>query len=85
MIVITLLEKKRKDFVEMMLHHFMTSGLVISSFLFNFTRVGTAILVEQDFADIFLPLAKMFKYAKWNKVGIYIFVQSDDLCCFTLR
>ena len=29
----------------------------------NSLRIGTIILVEQDFADIFLPLAKMLRYA----------------------
>ncbi len=84
MIFITLLEKKRKDFIEMMTHHVITSFLVVSSYLMNFTRAGTAILVEQvskwfsfvsidlvflqDFADIFLPLAKMLKYARFSTV-----------------
>eukprot|EP01050_Picozoa_sp_SAG11_P035387 SAG11_NODE_12953_length_677_cov_1.077855_2_plen_111_part_01 len=30
----------------------------------NYVRIGTAILVEQDFADIFLPLAKCCRYAQ---------------------
>lgn len=42
------------------------SGLVGTSYVFHFTRVGTAILAEQDLADILLPMAKMFKYADWK-------------------
>lgn len=69
MIFVTVLEKWRKDFVEMMAHHFITSGLVGSSYYFNFTRVGTLILVEQDLADILLPVAKMFNYAKMTSAA----------------
>ena len=79
MIAVTLIEKKRKDFVEMMLHHVMTASLIFSSYCFNYTRMETAVLVEKDFADIFLPLAiiysniiiflplaKMLKYANFS-------------------
>ena len=42
----------------MMAHHFITSALVISSFMANFTRIGTAILVEQVIlGTTFLSLA----------------------------
>ena len=43
-------------------HHFITIFLISCSYWFNFTRIGTAVLVEQDFADIFLPIALMLKY-----------------------
>ena len=33
--------------------------------------IGTAILVEQDFADIFLPIAKMLQYAARDESGSY--------------
>eukprot|EP00656_Telonema_subtile_P053065 TRINITY_DN7563_c0_g1_i2.p1 TRINITY_DN7563_c0_g1~~TRINITY_DN7563_c0_g1_i2.p1 ORF type:complete len:295 (+),score=80.41 TRINITY_DN7563_c0_g1_i2:145-1029(+) len=62
MAFITLIEKWQKDFIQMMAHHFITIGLTSSSYFFGFTRAGHVVLVEQDFADIFLPLAKMFKY-----------------------
>lgn len=64
MIFVTIVEPWRADFPAMMAHHFITSGLIGFSWSFNFVRVGTAILVEQDFADVFLPIAKMLKYAK---------------------
>jgi acyl-CoA-dependent ceramide synthase len=66
MILTTVLEKWRKDMVEMMIHHFMTSGMLYFSYKTNFAFVGTWILFEQDFADIFLPLAKMSKYSKMD-------------------
>ena len=60
------IEEWRKDMPLYLFHHFITIGLISASYLFNFTRVGTAILVEQDFADIFLPIALMLKYLEWE-------------------
>ena len=73
MIFTTVLEKWRKDFPEMMIHHFMTSGMIYYSYKTNFTAVGVFILFEQDLADIFLPLAKMAKYSKMDDVADIFF------------
>lgn len=73
MIFVTLIEPKRSDFLVMMAHHFITTGLLVFSYSCNFTRVGTALLVEQDFADVLLPVAKMFKYAKWRRTCDVVF------------
>ena len=61
MAFVTLIEKWQKDFIQMMMHHFITIGLTSSSYFFGFLRAGHVVLVEQDLADIFLPCAKMFK------------------------
>nr|CAG8574936.1 10515_t:CDS:2 [Entrophospora candida] len=61
------IEKRRKDFSEMLAHHMITVSLMFSSYIFNFTRIGNAVLCIMDFADILLPLAKMLKYLKYNK------------------
>merc|ERR1711998_353880 len=47
-----------------MAHHFITIGMLTCSYFMGYAKVGHLILVEQDFADIFLPLAKMLRYAK---------------------
>jgi very-long-chain ceramide synthase len=73
MILITLIEERRKDFPVMMAHHFLTSGLIFSSYYLNMASIGTAVLAEQDFADIFLPLAKLFKYSKCNNLADIVF------------
>ena len=62
MIFITLIEPWRSDTAFMIIHHFITTFLVGGSYLLDHIRIGTAILVEQDLADIFLPLAKCFRY-----------------------
>lgn len=61
-LVILNLEARRKDFWQMLAHHFVTIALVVGSYYANYTRVGTLILVLMDFCDIFLPLAKLFRY-----------------------
>ena len=73
MILITMIEEKRKDFYVMMAHHFLTSGLIGVSYFQNFALAGCALLAEQDFADIFLPMAKLFKYSGMDNVADIVF------------
>ena len=53
---------RRKDFIEMFIHHIVTIGLVVGSFLGNQIRIGSLVFMYHDFADIFLELAKLLKY-----------------------
>ncbi|ORX54088.1 longevity assurance proteins LAG1/LAC1 [Hesseltinella vesiculosa] len=55
-------EKRRKDHVAMVSHHFITITLLVSSYCSNFTRIGNAVLCCTDLADILLSLAKCLKY-----------------------
>ncbi|RPD66723.1 longevity assurance proteins LAG1/LAC1 [Lentinus tigrinus ALCF2SS1-7] len=55
-------EARRTDHWQMMAHHFITVALMISSYFYNYTRIGCLIMVLMDACDIFLPLAKMFRY-----------------------
>lgn len=55
-------EVNRSDALEMIIHHIVTIVLVVLSYLTNFTRIGTAILLLHDSADIFLESAKVFNY-----------------------
>ncbi len=50
------LEAKRKDYYQMFGHHILTCILMVSSYMQHTTRIGHAILVTMDFADIFLPV-----------------------------
>ncbi|KAG1753980.1 TLC domain-containing protein [Suillus paluster] len=59
-------EARRKDHFQMMTHHIITIVLMVASYLYNFTRVGCLIMVLMDWNDIFLPVAKMFRY-----IGFY--------------
>lgn len=38
-------------------HHILTIGLMVSSYMANFTRVGVLIHVLMDLCDIWLPVS----------------------------
>ncbi|CAL1160106.1 unnamed protein product [Cladocopium goreaui] len=60
--VTVLLEPKRKDFLEMMVHHIVTIGVVYVSYFCGWNRVGVVVMVLLDPADVPLHLAKLCKY-----------------------
>ncbi|KAL1920154.1 uncharacterized protein VTP21DRAFT_1300 [Calcarisporiella thermophila] len=62
------IEKRRKDYVLMFAHHIITSSLLVGSYLGNFTRVGSAILVIMDIADILLASTKLLRYLGMKKL-----------------
>jgi len=69
-------EVSRSDAVEMIIHHFVTISLLIISFLTNFVRVGSVILLLHDLSDIFLEVAKVLNYSSkplhrhWLKAAV---------------
>jgi ceramide synthetase len=60
-------EVTRSDAVEMIIHHLATIMLIGFSWLANFTRIGTSILLVHDLADIFLESGKCVSYASKAK------------------
>ncbi|GAA6064339.1 hypothetical protein JCM10212_002315 [Sporobolomyces blumeae] len=66
-IIVLNLEARRKDYAQMFAHHIITVLLVSFSYVLNWTRIGNTILCIMDLSDIFLPLAKLFKYAGAQK------------------
>ncbi|CAI6349318.1 unnamed protein product [Macrosiphum euphorbiae] len=65
---------KRKDFWQMFVHHICTICLLSFSWICNFHRIGTLVLLTHDCGDIFLEFAKMAKYAKYQKLCDFISV-----------
>lgn len=55
---------RRKDFIEMFIHHVATVMLISGSYITNFTEIGAVIMLVHDISDVFLEFAKMAKYAK---------------------
>lgn len=55
---------RRKDFIEMFVHHIATVMLISGSYITNFTEIGAVIMLVHDISDVFLEFAKMAKYAK---------------------
>lgn len=56
------LEHKRKDFLEMQIHHLSTVLVVSISYMYGWNRVGVIVMMLLDPADVPLHSAKMFKY-----------------------
>ncbi|XP_060086199.1 ceramide synthase 5-like [Ylistrum balloti] len=74
-LVFTILsDHKRKDFVEMVVHHVVTINLVYFSFACNQIRVGTLVLLVHDAVDFWMAAAKMAIYLKKPKVADSLFV-----------
>eukprot|EP01062_Namystynia_karyoxenos_P010145 TRINITY_DN13593_c0_g1_i1.p1 TRINITY_DN13593_c0_g1~~TRINITY_DN13593_c0_g1_i1.p1 ORF type:complete len:331 (+),score=84.97 TRINITY_DN13593_c0_g1_i1:77-1069(+) len=64
-----LLEHRRKDFIEMCIHHWVTVILVALSYTYGWVRVGAVVMVLLDPADVPLHIAKMCKYIADSKHG----------------
>ncbi|XP_074469961.1 ceramide synthase 2a [Sebastes fasciatus] len=64
---------KRKDFKEQIIHHVATISLISFSWLVNYIRAGTMIMLVHDTSDSLMESAKMFNYAGWRKTCNFIF------------
>ena len=74
LVLILRLEKPRKDFNELVMHHIVTLWLILWSYLINLSMIGNAIFVTMDVSDIFLALAKCYNYVKpGHWLGNFIF------------
>ena len=72
---------RRKDFVEMLVHHVATILLLSFSWTVNCVRIGTLILVVHDVADLFLEPAKILKYAGYQRVCDVLFLIFSFVWC----
>ncbi|XP_066471861.1 ceramide synthase 5 isoform X2 [Tiliqua scincoides] len=59
---------KRKDFLVMFIHHLAAISLLSLSYTLNMVRVGALVLCLHDMPDIFLEVAKMANYAKYQRL-----------------
>lgn len=55
-------DHRRKDFGQMIVHHISTILLMYFSWVVNFVRIGTLVLLVHDAADFPMAAAKMAKY-----------------------
>ncbi|EIW79356.1 longevity assurance proteins LAG1 LAC1 [Coniophora puteana RWD-64-598 SS2] len=61
------LEKPRKDYAELVVHHFVTIWLIGWSYLVNMTRLGNAVYLSMDIPDTFLSASMLLNYMRWEK------------------
>lgn len=77
------LEKPRKDFKELILHHVVTISLIGLSYRFHFTWIGIAVFWTHDVSDFFLATSKTLNYmdhplvAPWFAlfIGMWIYMR----------
>ncbi|KAI1116687.1 longevity assurance proteins LAG1/LAC1 [Nemania sp. NC0429] len=55
-------EKRRKDFRELVCHHVVTIALIGLSYRFHFTYMGIAVYLTHDISDFFLAISKSLNY-----------------------
>jgi len=68
------LEKPRKDFTELVIHHIVTLWLIGWSYLINLTWIGNMVYMTMDISDVFLAASKATNYLQWTTTGGIIFV-----------
>ncbi|PNS19297.1 Sphingosine N-acyltransferase lac1 [Sphaceloma murrayae] len=62
LVLVLMLEKPRKDFKELVLHHVVTLSLIWLSYRFHFTYIGIAVYITHDISDFFLATSKVLNY-----------------------
>ncbi|KAI4357925.1 hypothetical protein L6164_001841 [Bauhinia variegata] len=67
-------ETRRSDFVVSMIHHIATVVLIVLSYIFRFSRVGSIVLAVHDASDVFLEIGKMSKYGGAEALASVAFV-----------
>ncbi|ETS01909.1 longevity assurance proteins LAG1/LAC1 [Trichoderma reesei RUT C-30] len=67
-LLVSLIEKQRKDHWMMLVHHLVTIALVAASYSYHFTRVGNVTMIIMDVVDIVFPLAKCARYLGYSRV-----------------
>lgn len=70
-VLLLMLEKPRKDFKELVMHHIITIALIWCSYRFHFTYMGVAVYITHDISDFFLATSKTLNYLDSPLVGPY--------------
>ncbi|KIY49286.1 LAG1-domain-containing protein [Fistulina hepatica ATCC 64428] len=60
-------EKPRKDFFELVIHHAVTLWLIFWSYLVNLTFIGNGVFVSMDIPDVFLAFSKLLNYLQYDR------------------
>ncbi|KAI1121359.1 TLC domain-containing protein [Nemania abortiva] len=71
LVMILGLEKRRRDFKELVVHHVVTISLIALSYRFHFTMMGVLVYVTHDISDFFLATSKSLNYIDSPLQGPY--------------
>ncbi|KAI1382667.1 longevity assurance proteins LAG1/LAC1 [Hypoxylon trugodes] len=67
------METRRKDYWQMIAHHFATIILIASGYVYHQSRVSNLILVLMDAIELIFPLAKCLKCLGYNTLCDVVF------------
>ncbi|KAK6453777.1 acyl-CoA-dependent ceramide synthase [Scheffersomyces xylosifermentans] len=74
LVMILQLEKPRKDYQALVLHHIVTIALIWCSYRFHFTWMGLEVFLTMDISDFFFAIAKTSNYLDSEFTGpIFVF------------
>ncbi|KAG2388024.1 hypothetical protein C9374_000874 [Naegleria lovaniensis] len=74
LVTLLFIDEKLKDFLEMLIHHFVTIALIVFCITSHYHRIGTLVLILHDIVDIFLYSAKAFKHMGVGFITEVLFV-----------
>lgn len=74
LVLVLKLEKPRRDFAELVVHHIVTLWLVGWSYLVNLTWIGNLVFMTMDWSDVLFAMAKMCNYMKQKRASEVVFV-----------
>eukprot|EP00753_Platysulcus_tardus_P020387 PLAT8015.1.p1 GENE.PLAT8015.1~~PLAT8015.1.p1 ORF type:complete len:340 (-),score=171.73 PLAT8015.1:76-1095(-) len=66
--VVICIEKKRRDFVELLLHHISTLLAIYMSWFHHYNRYCVTVLFLHDIGDVLLYTAKCLNYIRWQRI-----------------
>jgi len=64
-------EKKRSDWTQMLVHHFVTIVLIGGSQTVGLFRIGSIVLMLHDICDVILEFAKMCNYCRYKYQEVF--------------
>jgi acyl-CoA-dependent ceramide synthase len=62
-LIVLVLERPQKDFVELVVHHLVTIWLVGWSYAINLTYIGNAVFLAMDVSDVFFAVRLLASFA----------------------
>ncbi|CEL61015.1 hypothetical protein RSOLAG1IB_04254 [Rhizoctonia solani AG-1 IB] len=73
-VLVLKIEKPRKDYTELVIHHAVTIWLIGWSYLINLTWIGNAVFVTMDWSDVFLAISKVLNYLDMERSKTIAFI-----------
>ncbi|KAF8196786.1 TLC domain-containing protein [Mycena galopus ATCC 62051] len=64
------LERPRKDYIQIIVHHIITIWLITWSYLMNITFAGQAVFLSMDIPEVFFAFSKLLNYAGMTRAKI---------------